>query len=211
VVVLHDGDLPGLLATARALEEAAAEDLPLPLVIVSPDQKPSAAVVGAARRDAELSGLDVVEVDGSGSVVSIWLLQACLRAASAGRTRVVWPAQPLGAESTTQGLGGLATVLDQATLVGRLVDVERGAPGFEVETPFADLCDGQIAELAADLGVDVSRCWWWGSSGSDAADSSSREARGERARWREAFASVDLEHFFAEAAPRTIAAYDDST
>lgn len=98
------------------------------------------------------------------------LVHAAYLAASLGCDRVVWPVQ-FGEDlrAATPSLDRVASAIDRALLVSRLVglDTDR-VRGVEIETPFADLSDRQIAEMVMDVEAPLAACWWWG-GGSPAA------------------------------------------
>jgi hypothetical protein len=108
---------------------------------------------------------------GGGGGVSQGLLAAAYVAAAHRCDRVVWPVQspaPVSGEDDVD-LDRIAADVDRALLVSRLVALdadEHGRPGLRIETPYVDLSDRQLAELAFDMDVPVHLCWWWeGESG----------------------------------------------
>jgi hypothetical protein len=91
----------------------------------------------------------------------------------------------------------LADVCDRALLAGQLVglDVARlgsagdGAPmakGLRIETPYADLTDAQLMDLALDMDVPLHACWWCLNE-----DAKPCAHCSGCMRWREALAAVD--------------------
>lgn len=144
---------------------------------------------------------------------SLRLVAAATAAARLGCHRLVWPVQAIGrglgevgevragevrGREGAWGGGGdsldverVANLLDVATLVGRLVSIETGCE-VSVETPFVDLTDQQLVELALDMGLDREQCWWaagrahlWAD---DAHAALAAEAWHARQRWEGAFA-----------------------
>lgn len=94
------------------------------------------------------------------------LIQASYLAVSLGCDRVVWPVQ-FGEDlrAASPSLDRVAAAIDRALLVSRLVglDIDHRFADFEVQTPFVDLSDRQIAEMVMDIEAPLSACWWWGS------------------------------------------------
>jgi hypothetical protein len=198
--LICDGGLAGLIATAYEAErwgrasDAGARAEP-PLVWSGHVQGIQAAQAAAA---ASLFGLTHLaqptqaglEELGSGGAASAVLLTAGYVAASHGCERIVWPVQ-VGAgtdqESAAPNLDALARAVDRALLVSRVVALdahEHGRPAVRIETPFADLSDRQLADLAFDMDVPVHVCWWWEES------AASPEATTERRRWLGALAAA---------------------
>lgn len=107
----------------------------------------------------ELSG----EVRGAAGLgVSATLLLGLAIAGRARCERVVWA---MDSSPTTGGVDAVdlnesSRVLDRCLLLERLAMLESDQE-IRVEAPFADLSDQQVAEIALDLSVPVSACWWW--------------------------------------------------
>jgi hypothetical protein len=144
----------------------------------------------AVRRQAEAygavyvgmgAGAGVTPSDGGtpGAARTATLIEAGTLALANGCRRVIWPVQDGG--ETPDDLASVESIgreLDRALLAGRLVSLEApeaGLPEVRFETPFVDLSDRQLAELADDLAVPVETCRWWGAGVGPAA--------AERARW----------------------------
>lgn len=109
--------------------------------------------------------------------LSIVVLAGATAAARLGCTRLIWPVH--GARPDAHGeldLDVIAESIDRATLIGRLASLDARSE-IEVHTPFVDLTDRQVADLAVDMGVDPSVCWW------ASTDDSTPEAIAERRRW----------------------------
>lgn len=108
------------------------------------------------------------------------LLAAAHLAAAAGRRRLVWGIQYpfVGPEPD---LDLVATTADRCLLVSRLAtldlwgDPAARVPEIRIETPFIDLADDQLADLALDLRVPWQTVWWINADG--------EHARRERSRW----------------------------
>jgi hypothetical protein len=108
---------------------------------------------------------------------SIVVLAGTTAAARLGCARLIWPVH--GARPDARGdldLDVIAESIDRATLIGRLASLDARSE-IEVQIPFVDLTDRQIADLAVDMGVDPAMCWW------AAASKSSPESLAERRRW----------------------------
>lgn len=121
-------------------------------------------------RSLESGGGAAVEGTPAERSRSLRLVAAATAAARLGCRRLIWPVQAIGGgvgEGGDVGVGGVgsldvervANLLDVATLVGRLVSIETGCE-VSVETPFVDLTDQQLVELALDMGLDREQCWW---------------------------------------------------
>jgi len=206
MLVMMDGGLAGLVAAACAAEEAVGRGQESkPLLWWASVGDVGAPRRSAARRQAEHFGLELVERELSAGVLDrstdrepSWiggpgattlLIAAAREADRAEIERVVWAAQ---AGSVEEGGGAspdltvASEIVDRALLVGRLVSLDRGSPGVRIETPFADLDDSQLADLALDVGVPMELCWWRERDSGDAA------AGAERARWERALTEVGV-------------------
>jgi hypothetical protein len=173
-LVLSDGSLPALVAIAHAAEAAAMDRAGRPLVATfAPGHDPEllAAAQRAVQAQAEGYGLEVTRplptlpATPAGLSDTRLLLDACALAAGRGVRRVIWPVALAGSPAEDFALDAVAAALDRALLVGRLanLDIESaGGPagGVRIETPFADLQDDQLADLAADMAVPIRSCWW---------------------------------------------------
>jgi len=105
--------------------------------------------------------------DAGGEDQTRLLVHAGYLALARGCDRVVWPTQhgeDLHTESPS--LERIAGAIDRALLVTRVValDAPRAADAPEIDTPFVDLTDRQIAEMVMDIEAPLSGCWWWGGS-----------------------------------------------
>jgi len=206
-VVLMDADVPSAVALAalreereihlRARPEATAAGplskagAKLAIMEMPWLGEPARAVHSAVRRIAEVHGLVLLEagfpeagitdrgtVRSPGTIETIGLLNVASAAAAAGFSRVVWPATAGVGEGVD--IDRAAAIMDRAMLCGRLVAIDaihHGCPGIHIETPYADLSDTQMADLALDMAVPLESCWWWGGDADDAG------ANLARARW----------------------------
>ncbi len=180
-LILTDADAESLLATAMASEQQSisstdpsmlipawwgANDTDLDLVL--------SALEPAARKHADIFGLQVLAEhaiyppeSSDPSPISLhanqtrMLFDAAYLAIQLGLKRLVWPVRiPMNHPDRIKGIGD---ALDRAMLVSRLVSIdadESTAPEIIIETPFIDLTDAQIADLAMDLAIPLESCWW---------------------------------------------------
>lgn len=173
-MVVSDGGLVSLIACVAAKERvlAAAPDAPqaMPVVWACIGPGPtSRARAHAIEAQASALGLEVVvpasdagNLTGSvGERATRQLIDAAYTAASRGCSVLVLSDRH--ADGDMVDLPGVTATIDRATLVSRLVslDVPSDAGSFEIETPYVDLSDRQVAELAVDLGAPIQLCWWW--------------------------------------------------
>lgn len=179
-LILSDGSIAGLFASANAREAhmlsgGAADRVPGVMPFVTPLDSMAAAMPALmrhARLQAEALGLafvpppEVFQAESLGLGEAVALLAAAYRGVAAGYDTIVWPAS--GAIGEAVDLGRVATIADRALLASRLVAIDAAAhdtPGIRIETPFADLTDGQLADLALDINAPLDTCWWWGGQG----------------------------------------------
>jgi hypothetical protein len=123
-----------------------------------------------------------------GGKQSAKLFSAAVEAISLGMSRVIWPIHAGAARDVD--IDALADVCDRALLVGQLVglDAPRSADSaaLRIETPYADLTDAQVMDLALDMDVPLHAAWW--------CLNEDPQPCGQCAacmRWREALAAVD--------------------
>jgi 7-cyano-7-deazaguanine synthase in queuosine biosynthesis len=120
------------------------------------------------------------------------LLSAALEAASLGLSRIIWPIHAGAAPEVD--VAALADVCDRALLAGQLVglDLARLAAGatptrgVRIETPYADLTDAELMDLALDMDVPLHACWWCMNEDAKMCGQCSGCMR-----WREALRAVD--------------------
>ncbi|MFZ4575065.1 MAG: hypothetical protein ACOYN0_11750, partial [Phycisphaerales bacterium] len=196
MAVLTDGGLAGLAAMTAARDAAvlsqpggaAAGGFAYPGVMAFPPELWSDGYrMAAISRQAEALTLtmmprpEVTPVAGPGSA-SEWetacLLSTAFAAARAGASRVVWPAT--GGIGDQIDIDRACEIQDKAILVSRLVSLDasnHGQPGFTIETPYADLTDDRLADLALDLGVRPELCWWFGPGAAMSGDEAQRWTR----------------------------------
>ncbi len=173
-----DGSLPAQVAAAMAREGrlvSGAEREGLLAWLIGDER-----MLACAATQAEAMGFRVVArsepsdemtVERTSGIV---LLASAIAGARLGCDSVVWAAHCASTGSDVEvDIDRVAEAIDRATLVGRLASLEARAE-IEVQTPFVDLSDRQIADLAVDMGVEPSMCWWATGDGA---------AMAERRRW----------------------------
>jgi hypothetical protein len=97
-----------------------------------------------------------------GLAASAMLLAAGEEASRRGVGRVVWPVQ-FAATTEDHRLTLVGGAFDRALLAARLLSIDtRQSTGQSViiHTPFAELSDAQLMDLAADMDVPVGAAWW---------------------------------------------------
>ena len=189
VLIIDDGGLAALAACIAArIDHQRHEPLPSehgPVVWSPGGSQPEAhrrrdaAAAHAAHCDLHfLESNDVAATDDTRL-----LLDAAEQAVGEGIARVIWPVHRLGGADAPV-LEDAAKAVDRALLVTRLIALDadtHNLPNFTIETPYADLTDKQLAELAADLDAPAHLCWW---HSSPAVSSTLAElAATERTRW----------------------------
>ncbi len=115
---------------------------------------------------------------------SIDLVRACFAGARGGCDSLVWPVQ-CSREGTSDpdalDLDWIARASDKAVLAGRLAAVDadvHAKPSLAIDTPYVDVTDGQLADLASEMDLPVRTCWWWAVTRRDG-----EAAVAERAKW----------------------------
>jgi hypothetical protein len=189
--ILTDAGLASLIACAAAAERGR---IGAPALVLFAGTSGDDVRREAASRQAEMLGLPFASLIVPGSTRSraeaetLALLAAGHEAARRGVSELIWPVQPGGAgPGDWPELDDLATCVDRALLVSRLVALDSEShqrPDFRISTPHVDLTDRQLADLAADLGVNPRACWWW--------DGGSELAVAEAARWTDLLRSYGL-------------------
>lgn len=192
-LVISDGSLAGVVACAIEAERRADAG---PTVVWAGDllgQIPAFdrdAMQRAVRSQAEVLGLEVLDrpvlgsgeqtPEGGGAAQSMALMTAAQQAAELGIRRVVWAVQ-FGLIGAGPDLDRIASTIDRCLLVSRLISLDLWdtpsppVPEVRVETPLVDLSDGQLVDLALDLGAPVGHVWWM--------NRHSEAASAERKRW----------------------------
>jgi hypothetical protein len=156
-LIIDEGDLPALVACA--LQGRAGR-----LLVYHPRGSDPASPrrESAARSHAEaLDAAEFIAEPCFGTADDLWretcaVVGAAAAACAAGCSRVVWPRQ-VGPDPRP-----VAHAAERAALVGALAQVgcAPGAPErLVVELPVVDLTDGQLAELAEELGAPMRAFW----------------------------------------------------
>lgn len=183
-LIIANGGLLSLIAMAAAREAVlagAARDARRPVVMTPALEGPTApARRNAVARQADLYDLELLDAPVPGQAVggsqagpasaqplvgesqSRLLMHAAYAAASRGLMSVVWPVRAGQGEAID--LEQAAKACDRAVLIARIAGLdadEHGVASIRVQTPFLDLTDRQIADLALDLAVPANECWWW--------------------------------------------------
>ena len=116
----------------------------------------------AAEKQAELFGLKLVRSEAqvnSDSGDSGLVVTAAYYAARQECDLLDWPVQRAGIDSVDVDAASLEA--DRCLLITRLVSMDTLRPQFKVDCPLVDLTDRQLCDLAVDMDLPVSSCWWW--------------------------------------------------
>lgn len=179
-MILAFGDVPSLVACGIAAHRPVARDgggatLLIPSVLSDAEQ--SSIQLTASLLDLDTAPLSLAEdLDDT-----LLLYHAARHAAAAGAEQLVWPAHPAPDPSRPGAIDRIASAIDRATLVSRLVNLDAwsspapGSPEIQIDAPLADLSDVQVADLVADMELPIDACWFWADPSPEAADL--------RARW----------------------------
>jgi hypothetical protein len=101
-----------------------------------------------------------------GSVQSRILLEAAQLAIISGIRKVIWPVRIQRPESefqVEQAIDLIGSAIDRALLASRLASLDadtESAVDVVIETPFVDLSNNQMADLAQDLSLSIDSTWW---------------------------------------------------
>ncbi len=101
-----------------------------------------------------------------GSVQSRILLEAAQLALNSGIRKVIWPVRIQRPESEFEvehAIDLIGTAVDRALLASRLASLDAdidSAVDVVIETPFVDLSNNQMADLAQDLSLSIDSTWW---------------------------------------------------
>tara|TARA_R110002096_G_scaffold173781_7_gene348832 strand:+ start:236081 stop:236788 length:708 start_codon:yes stop_codon:yes gene_type:complete len=107
------------------------------------------------------------------------LLDAATLAIQLGIKRVLWPIQIDQSADPTESLNLIATAIDRAILAARLATLDAQSQGgieVTIETPLVDLTNQQLSDLAADLNIPLTTCWWTDTTLPDAQEQYNRWA-----------------------------------
>lgn len=209
VLILSDGGMPGLIAALHAREAtslAATGKTPEQLSTLLRDQllltpfglrnesrllqsravTQQANTLGVGLLGEEIKPLLAVAPHADDDErEGMELLAVLLLAARVQCSRVVWPGHAGGHDSVD--LDRLSQIADRSLAASKfagLCSSASTAVGLHVDTPFADLTDRQLADLAIDMDAPVDACWWW-----QAGDRGS-EAQREKSRWMKALQAM---------------------
>ncbi len=194
-LILTDADIESLIATAMASEQQSINSLDPSILAPAWWAKNSdeldlvlPVLESAARSQAEIYALHVLpdhafyppDSNESAQITtsvqqSRILLDAAYLAMQLGLKRVVWPIRI--PESHPNRIAAIGEAIDRAMLISRLVSIDANtetAPELLIETPFVDLSDDQIADLAQDIAIPIDTCWW-----ADAGDITIAQQRAE--------------------------------
>ncbi|MBL4810380.1 MAG: hypothetical protein JKY43_10045 [Phycisphaerales bacterium] len=185
-LLITDAGLASLVLTAMASEQPAADNqqrttlYPAWWTSQSDMDLRIPAIDRAVEMQADLLSLTVIrdhagypeEAPSRGQQSSLgvhqtrMLLDAATLAIELGIKRVLWPIQADETNETDDAahrLDQIATAIDRALLTARLATLDapdHGEVEVTIETPLIDLSNQQVSDLAADLNVPISSCWW---------------------------------------------------
>ncbi|HYD00549.1 MAG TPA: 7-cyano-7-deazaguanine synthase [Phycisphaerales bacterium] len=165
-LIIADGSIATLLAVWReAVCRPSDSENAKPALWAPANLAPQAAAANA--QFVKLAGLPST-ITGplpatiTGLSASLMLLAAGEDAAKRGIGRVVWPVQFAAADDATR-LTQVAGAFDRALLAARLLSIDTRQAGGQsvlIHTPFAELNDNQLLDLAADMDAPVGSAWW---------------------------------------------------
>jgi hypothetical protein len=176
-LVICDGSISGLLGLAFASERPGSR------FWTPQGQEAWRDRAAAASRAAELYALAPFDADTQVPLSDLrgdrWLNATLLAAAAAAGDRglnVLWP---ITAPPAADALAVVSLNLNRAVLVGQLASL--AGPPVEVQTPFADYSEEQLADLVLDMDLPIWTCWWFDPHAVEASLQPLAEA--ERERW----------------------------
>jgi hypothetical protein len=183
-IILSDGGLSSLVACCAVGEElalagVAPAETHQHAIILPAITQPAAALLQhkASAAQADLFGLGLCGQDvrplahalpqaDADEREAVELLGALLLAARLGCERVLWPVSAGAGESVD--IDRLAQITERSLAAARLASASSGARAavrLVVDTPYAELSDRQLADLALDMGVPLASVWWSGGGG----------------------------------------------
>lgn len=204
-LLLVDGSIPGLVALAHAREHAAFAQAAAPLAMLCPlttltmPQNERTLREVAAREQCQRHSIGFIEssVAAQASQLALTerqkqaaaLLHAAHLALQHQAPRVIWCVH--AAQEQSIDLDTLAWSIDLALVVARLATLTAdNAQGVAIETPYIDVSDAQLADLAHELGAPISTCWWWRGPHTCDEPTLKKLAATQQARWLRALTSV---------------------
>jgi len=171
-LILFDASIVSVLACAGVAEESARDDAaPRGTLMPFPPSHAADRRVGAVlQRCAELFSMEVLASPAPddqasrapGEQESRDLLGAAYVGAKHSCTRIFWPVSAAAGEGLD--LDRIAEAHDRAILVSRLAALDaahHGVPGLRIDTPYLDLSDRQVADLAVDMDLPLDQSGWW--------------------------------------------------
>lgn len=171
-LILFDGSIVSVLACAAIAEEAGRDDAAPRgmLMLFPPTHAADRRLSTVLQRCAELFAMEVLASpapDDAGSrspgeQESRDLLAAGYAGARQSCTRILWPVNAAAGDGLD--LDRIAAAHDRSILVSRLVALDagqHGVPGLRLDTPYIDLSDRQVADLAVDMDLPLDQCGWW--------------------------------------------------
>lgn len=194
-LILTDSEIESVLATAMASEQQAiggldpsvlcpawwemnSEELDLLLPILESSVTQQSQIFGlktlAEQPFYPLESAGTGKLDHRAHQTRI-LMEAAYLTMQLGIKHLIWPVRI--PESHPNRIKAIGDTIDRCMLISRLVSIDASretAPEVVIETPFVDLSDEQIFELALDMALPTEMCWW-----SQAADSSLAQRRAQ--------------------------------
>jgi len=185
-VILSDSGVESLLACAMASEQKQLSEIESSIILpgwwewTDEIDLMISAVDPAVVRQAGVYGIDIFP-DASvyppddaqmlsecpiGAIQSRMLLEAAQIALRSGIRRVVWPVRVMRPECSDEMetmVDQIAQAIDRAVLASRLASLDAessAAVDVVIETPFVDLSNAQMFDLATDMGIPNETCWW---------------------------------------------------
>ncbi len=187
-MIISDASVESLVACAMASEQQHLSATPASILLpawwecTQEIDLMISAVDPAIVRQASVYGLDIfpnesvyppedtqsLDAGSIGLLQSRMLLQAAQIALQAGIRKVVWPIRvmrPESQESIEDLIDQVGDAIDRAILASRLASIDANsstAVEVIIETPFVDLTNQQMLDLATDLAIPLETCWWQG-------------------------------------------------
>ncbi len=185
-VIISDGGVESLIACAMASEQQQLSNTEPSMLLpgwwewTDEIDLMISAIDPAVVRQASVYGINIFQnhsvyppddqqllADSSiGSIQSRILLEAAQIAIRSGIRKVVWPIRVMRPETRVgmdQLIDTIGNTVDRAILASRLASLDADqdtAVDVTIETPFVDLSNEQMLDLASDLAVPVEACWW---------------------------------------------------
>lgn len=170
-LVICNGSIPATIALWReAVCRPSATTGAAKPIVWTPSALTGAASA-AVKRVAAICGIDTI-VTGTasappneqGAAWNAMLLAAGAEAMRHNVSRIVWPVHVEGHDEAAHDerrQEAITKAFDRALLAARLLSVDAVPPSTGIiETPFVDLNDVQLLDLAADLDAPVGAAWW---------------------------------------------------